>query len=148
MRRAGRGPDADRALRLLATMVTERVHFERADPRLQSKRAHHADIPRYVDLVPELGRMLADHASDALSRNLQDLDRQLPVWHQAWGERLIGGENYTNSPSVARALFAATAYGTHAGPAVLARCLDQPWCRADLYYVEKLTGALEAEGRN
>lgn len=142
MRRAGQAEEARAAAEVLARLVSDRVHFELSENRLQSRREHHAAIPRYLNLTPEIGRMLADHAGEALRTNLDDLDRQLPVWHQAWGERLIGGENYISPPGLARGLFLAAAYGGWAAPEKLTRFLDQPWCKADLYYIEKLTAAL------
>jgi hypothetical protein len=144
MARAGRAADTERAWQRLAELATERVHFERADGRLQSRREHHARIPRYLGLTPETASLLARHAGQPLRANLADLDRQLPVWHHAWGERLIGGENYISPPHLARALFLASAYGLRPPPADQARRLDHPWCRADLYCIEKLTALLSA----
>jgi hypothetical protein len=100
-------------------------------------------FPRYWDLTPQLGQMLSDHAAAQLRRNLADLRRALPVWYQAWGERLIGGENYISPPGLARGMFLALAYGASAEPAELTRYVDQPWCRADLYYIQKLTATLQ-----
>ncbi|MBN2475592.1 MAG: PQQ-binding-like beta-propeller repeat protein [Pirellulales bacterium] len=142
--RAGAADDVKMATNRLADLTTARVHFEIADPRLQGKREHHGTFPRYQQLVPELARMLTDHAGQPLRANLSDLRRELPLWHQAWGERLIGGENYISPPGLARGMFPALAYGLRAKPEELARYLDQPWCRADLYYIEKLTAALRS----
>jgi hypothetical protein len=142
VRRAGQAEEARAAAEVLARLMSDRVHFELAEPRLQSRREHHAAIPRYLNLTPEIGRLLADHAGEALKTNLDDLNRQLPVWYQAWGERLIGGENYISPPGLARGLFLAAAYGGWASPEKLTRYLDQPWCKGDLYYIEKLTAAL------
>ena len=91
--------------------------------------------------------MLGEFAGPSLHKNLSDLDRELPVWYQAWGERLIGGENYVSPPGLSRGLFLARAYGLRAEPPQLQQYLDQPWCKADLYYVDKLTATLRACGR-
>lgn len=147
MRHAGEHEEADRGAVRLAELVSQRVHFERAESRLQSPRAHHANIPRYLYLTPELGRILADHAGDETIRNLADLDCELPVWYQAWGERLIGGENYTNPPSLSHGLFLAHAYGLSLPRGELERLLDQPWCRADLYYLDKLAAIARLNSR-
>lgn len=144
MQHAGIESEAQLATRVLAEMVTERIHYERAEGRLQPKREHHGKVPRYLRLTPELGRLLADYAGEQLRRNLADLDRQLPVWYQAWGERLIGGENYISPPHLSRGIFAALADAAEASPERLARYLDQPWCRADLYYIEKLSAVMRA----
>jgi hypothetical protein len=142
MRRAGREIEVRRAADLLARLLTERVHCERADGRLQIRRGHYAKLPRYAALVPEIGQILAAPARDRLRENLDSIDRELPVWYQAWGERLIGGENYVSPPSLSRGVFLAMAYSAHRPRPQLTRYLDQPWCRADLAYIAKLTALL------
>lgn len=137
-----------RALELLSELVSLRVHHERTDHRLvrptRGPRGgiHDAKIARYVDLVPELARMLGQLASGQLERHVVDLQTGLPLWYQAYGERMIGGENYISPPHLSRGLFAAWADGLEASPDELASKLDQPWCKADLYYIEKLSAAL------
>ncbi len=148
MRRAQRSAAAAKAAEAFANSAAERIELERTDGQLHrrsNKRLHYGNVPRYIGLAPEVGRLLRDHAADALAENLAAIDRELPVWRQAWAERLVGGENYTNPPDFARGVFSATAYGQAASPSALARQLDQPWCRADLYYIEKLTALLAAQ---
>ncbi len=130
---AGEKEEVERALGKLATLVEERVHLERADSNFvrASKDAHYASIPRYEDLVPETVELLRRLAGPELARNLKDLTEQMPVWHQAFAERMIGGENYTHTPRLAWGLYLAGAGGPER--------LDVPWCRADLYYLEKLS---------
>ena len=72
------------------------------------------------------------------SRHVTGLARQLPLWYQAWQERMIGGENYISPPHLARGLFAALTDGKLKTAQAMQAYLDQPWCRADLYYIEKL----------
>jgi hypothetical protein len=149
MDRAGEADEVNRALAALASLVSQRVHHERADrdfvrvtPTTSHQRGHAAKIPRYVGLTPELGAMLAEFAGDALATNLRNIDRDLPIWHGAWGERLIGGENYVSPPDLAYGLFTAFAYGAAADEEELAGWIDQPWVRADLYQIEKLAAML------
>ena len=145
MRKAGDAAEAGRATARLAELVTERVHHERTDRRLVRAlhgSGHTAKVPRYVALVPEVGALLRARAGADLARNVGDLMTDLPVWYQAWGERMIGGENYLSPPHLSRALFTALADGVAAEPAALARFLDQPWCKADLYDIEKTTAVL------
>ncbi len=132
---AGDKEDVDRVLARLAKAVEDRVHLERADSNFvrASRDAHSASIPRYEDLVPETVELLRRLAGPELARNLKDLTQQLPVWHQAFAERMIGGENYTHTPRLAWGLFLAGA----GGPSTL----DVPWCKADLYFLEKLLSA-------
>lgn len=137
-----------RATDLLAKMLAERIHHERADTwlirptRQASKGLHQAKVPRYVGLTRELSAVLADHAPQDLTKNVRALMQGLPLWYQAWGERMIGGENYISPPHLARGVFAALAEVADTSPQDLAAKLDQPWCRADLYYIEKLSATL------
>ena len=138
----------EKAKKLLAKMVTERVHHERADKwlirptKVATKGLHQAKVPRYVALVPEVSAMLAEFASGDLKNNLQSLMTGLPLWYQAFGERMIGGENYISPPHLARGLFMAGADGCVLDSKQLAAKLDQPWCEADLYYIEKISAIL------
>jgi hypothetical protein len=132
----------------LAEMVTERVHHERADgwlirpTKVATKGLHQAKVPRYVALVPEVSAMLGEFASGDLKNNLLSLMKGLPLWYQAFGERMIGGENYISPPHLARGLFMAGADGGVLDSKQLAAKLDQPWCEADLYYIEKISAIL------
>lgn len=136
------------ALSRLAELVSLRIHPELADTtfvrptKTAAYKLHQAKIPRYLELTPEVAQMLHDFAGEALARNLAAISRDLPVWHHAFGERLIGGENYISPPTLSRGLFMALADGVQAPPEQLIARLDQPWCRADLYYIEKLTAIL------
>jgi outer membrane protein assembly factor BamB len=146
--KAGKGEEVERALQVLAELVSERAHHERADTNFirEVRGAHSASIPRYHDLVPELAAMLREFAPKELERNVRALTQQLPLWYQAFAERMAGGENYTHTPLIARGLFAALADGLRAPSAELAAKLDQPWCRADLYFIEKVAATLRAAG--
>jgi outer membrane protein assembly factor BamB len=148
MERAGEMVVAEKARQWLAAMVTERIHHERADgwlirpTRVASKGLHQAKVPRYVDVVHEVASMLSEFASEELRANVRALTTGLPLWYQAFGERMIGGENYISPPHLARGLFMIGADGGVLGLDQLACKLDQPWCEADLYYIEKMCGIL------
>lgn len=146
MEKAGKKDEVDRALALLAELVADRVHHERADSNFirEVRGAHSGSIPRYHDLVPEIPAMLHAFAPREFDRNVRALDAQIPVWYQAFAERMAGGENYTHTPLITRGMYSALADGVGARPEELALKLDQPWCRADLYYVEKLAAALRS----
>lgn len=147
-KRAGRNNTAAEATQLLTRILTQRVHHERADTALirptkvASKGLHQAKVPRYIGLVPELAAILNRYAHEHLTRNVRALTIGLPLWYQAYGERMIGGENYISPPHLARGLFAALADGIGAAPEELAAKLDQPWSKADLYYIEKTSAIL------
>ena len=91
--------------------------------------------------------MLHAFCPKELERNVRALDQQLPLWYQAFAERMAGGENYTHTPLIARGMFAILADGVQAPSKELAAKLDQPWCRADLYFIEKLAALARAGGR-
>jgi hypothetical protein len=144
MRRLNEDRSLPKAMAVLADLVTERIHHEQADSRLvrQSGSAHSAKIPRYVGLVPETSFVLRHYVGDQFEYFVRGLARQSPVWYQAFGERMIGGENYISPPDLSRGLFSALADGVRIPPDELVRYLDHPWCHADLYYIEKLSAVL------
>jgi len=146
--KAGDNDALAKATNLLAKMLTDRIHHERAytwlirPTRQASKGLHQAEVPRYVGLTPELGKILSDHARNNLSKNVRALTTGLPLWYQSYGERMIGGENYISPPHLSQGLFNALANCTDTTPMDLAKKLDHPWSKADLYYIEKLTATL------
>jgi hypothetical protein len=149
--RAGRDDAVDEAIARLQRLLTVRIHHERADTRyvrsthqVTHNPGHAGKIPRYVGLVPELTALLADKAGDTMRPHVAEIGRQLPIWYHAFGERLIGGENYINPPHLSRGLFAVWADGLGASLPQLIHWVDQPWCKADLYYIEKLSAVLRS----
>ena len=148
MNRAGEPTMIDRAKKRLAEMVTERIHHERADSwlirptKVASKGLHQAKVPRYIALTPEVAAMLSEFASEKLSSHVRALMKGLPLWYQAFGERMIGGENYISPPHLTRGLFMTGADGGILDTEQLTSKLDQPWCKADLYYIEKISAIL------
>lgn len=149
MDRAGDRAATNQALVVVAGLLTQRVHHERADHQfVRTTRftggltSHAARLPRYVGLTPEVGAMLAEFAGEAIQTNLRNVARDLPVWYMTWGERLIGGENYISPPSLACGMYTAFAWTDVADEAELRLWLDEPWVRADLYQIEKLVAML------
>ena len=57
------------------------------------------------------------------------------------------GENFVDLPDTVHGLFLAHAFLWDAPPDRLTRYTDIPWVRADLFHVEKLAHAIEAQGR-
>jgi len=62
----------------------------------------------------------------------------------AYGDRFIGGENYTSPMHFSRALFAGTAYIEKLPPDRLFAFVDVPWCKGDFAFMEKCALALRA----
>ena len=144
-----RGEHVAGARRRLAPLLAERLYHEQADSRLlrhsdlgQGNMRHYVKVPRYLRLVPELSEWLGQRMTESLRAHVEGLADELPLWYQAWGERMIGGENYVSPPNLSRGLFMAMADGLGASPERLLGRLDQPWCHADLYYIEKLSALL------
>jgi len=147
MQRAGLAQALEEPYERLARMAMARVHHERADSALiratrgwgQGNVEHNAKIPRYCDLTPELVALLRQYADESFTNHVTGLARQLPLWYQAWQERMIGGENYVSPPHLARGLFYALSEGRLKSSRDMMPFLDQAWCKGDLYYIEKLT---------
>jgi hypothetical protein len=75
-------------------------------------------------------------------------ERLLPACYLAFEERAVHhGENFVDLPDTAHGLFLAHAFLWGAPPGGLARYAGVPWVRADLFHVEKLAHAVEAQGR-
>ncbi len=127
-----------------------RVNLERVNPHIvektdaSSKGLHHFKLARYCDLVPEVAaaiERLTDGCSAERVRHFRDVR---PAWYLAFGDRLLGGENYTTSPDFSRALFAGASLIEHLSRAQIRSFVDVPWCRGDFYFMEKAALALEA----
>jgi hypothetical protein len=147
MEALGESAEVDRTLKTLRPLVLLRARHEVDNRRLvrhDGHTLHAASIPRYRSLTPRTARIVAALAGEAMRRNVSDLVSGLPVWYQAYGERMIGGENYISPPHLARSVFLALADGLDVDRQRLARYIDQPWAKADLYYIEKLSAALAA----
>lgn len=112
-------------------------------------------------LIPEVARMLRDHAGAWLDELKQtpnvgdqpayDWNRKLvpgavdkvalnPFTHlYAWG-----GQGEGIRPRTVLAAFLVNAWLFNASPEQIAEARDIPWCKADLYHVRKLVAALRA----
>ncbi|MFO0926250.1 MAG: hypothetical protein U0736_04315 [Gemmataceae bacterium] len=102
----------------------------------------------FLDLTPDLGRALAAAApaeTDVLRRLVE---RMMPSWYLAFEERNVHyGENLVELPDSVHGLFLAHALLWDTPADRLARYADLPWCRGDLFHLEKLVHAIEATGR-
>jgi hypothetical protein len=146
----GEGGFADRALDRLRELLNLRVNLGRVNVRIvrrthsSTKHLHVYKLPRFVQLTPEVGRALAQWTAGCESGRLQPYRKKRPGWYMAFGDRLIGGENYTNPPHFSRALFSGAALIERMPADRLFRWIDVPWCHGDLYFVEKCVYALWA----
>ena len=91
-----------------------------------------------------MAELLRLHTEGLAARRLATFRQARNGWYLAFGDRLIGGENYTNSLSFSRALFAGAALLERLPTQDVVSCLDVPWCQGDLYFLEKCVYALWA----
>lgn len=131
-----------------------RVNLGRINPRMarrthsSTKHLHVYKLPRFVQLTPEVGRALGQWMESYEAGRLVCYRRKRPGWHMAFGDRLIGGENYTNPLHFSRALFAGASLIERVPPDSSMRWIDVPWCEGDFYFIEKCVYALWAgDGR-
>jgi len=103
---------------------------------------------RWRHLTPEVGRSCSEYAGDT-HRHLMRVyvDYHRPTWWMAWNvETMWRNECPFQFPTVSAEIFAARALILGEPAEKLERYLDLPWCRADLFYVQKLVYCIEARG--
>ena len=76
------------------------------------------------------------------------VDYHRPTWYLAWNvETMWRNECPFAFPTMAAEVFAARALILREPAEKLTRFLDIPWCKADLFYIQKLVFTIEAHGR-
>jgi len=103
---------------------------------------------RWRHLTPEVGHLLAGYAADT-HKHLMDVyvDYHRPTWHLAWNvETMWRNECPFSFPTMAAEVFAARALVLREPAEKLTRFLDLPWCKADLFYIQKIVLCIEACG--
>jgi hypothetical protein len=101
---------------------------------------------RWRHLTPEIGRFLAHYVGQT-HKQLMDVyvDYHRPTWFLAWGvETLWRNESPFAFPTMPAEIFAARAWILGEPAEKLGSFLDLPWCKADLFYIQKLVLCLEA----
>jgi len=106
--------------------------------------SHNTWIPRYRDLIPEIGAALRVYAAADLTNQLVYLQTVHPTGYLAWGPQVFAGEVSSNFPQHAVDIFTAQAMMLGASAEELRYYLDVPWCRGDLFYIQKLVYAIRA----
>jgi hypothetical protein len=104
---------------------------------------------RWRHLTPEIGRLCSEYAKKT-HQNLMDVyvDYHRPTWYLAWNvETMWRNECPFSFPTVAAEVFAARALILREPAEKLARYLDIPWCKADLFYIQKQVFTIEARGK-
>jgi hypothetical protein len=109
---------------------------------------HKSKLAWSLDLAPELARAYAAAAPAQVETLRQFTDLLMPAFYLAAEERQTHyGENFIDLPDSMHGLFLAHAYFWAAKPERLDAMTDLPWCKADLFHMEKLVLAIEAQGQ-
>jgi hypothetical protein len=130
-----------------------RVDLERINPHFveptafASKRLHNFKLGRYCGLTDAVAALFDEPTRELAATRLRTFRTQRNGWHLALGERMIGGENYTNPLHFGRALFAGAALLGQLPSDELLGFIDVPECKADFYFIEKCALALRAASR-
>jgi hypothetical protein len=147
--RSGHDQDAERkATEKFREFLELRINLERMNPRIlektfsASKSLHNHKLARFCDLTPEVGAAVRKWSGGCGPAHLRAFRAERNGWYLAFGDRMIGGENFTNPLHFSRALFAGATFIEELPGEELAKFLDVPWCKADLYFIEKCVYAL------
>lgn len=154
-RMAAHMEDADAtAAALIATRkaLRERLSYEFAHPRggvLMGVPVSRSIFARWRHLTPEVGRFLASYAGPIHQHLMRVyVDYHRPTWFLAWGvETMWRNESPFAMPTMSAEIFAARSWILRESGDQLARFVDIPWCRADLYHIQKLAACLASCGR-
>jgi hypothetical protein len=111
-------------------------------------KPHRHKIALFRDLTPEVAAWVRATVPEAVTRVWESFSGVHQTWWLAGEERQVHfGENYLDPPDLALGAFQALAWLRNAPARELARHVDRPFCRADLYHLTKLALALDAEAR-
>ncbi len=138
-----------RGLTAARKAIRERLSFEFAHTRgglISAAPVSRSLFARWRHLTPEVGRILAHYAGPT-HKHLMSVyvDYHRPTWPLAWGvETMWRNESPFAFPTMPAEIFAARAWILAESAGDLAHGLDIPWCRADLFYIQKLVLCLEA----
>jgi hypothetical protein len=142
----------ERALGVTRTALRERLAYEFAYGEgglISEAPVSRSIFARWRHLTPEVGHLLAQYAGPT-HKHLMGVyvDYHRPTWSLAWGvETMWRNESPFAFPTMPAEIFAARAWILNEPAEMLARFVDIPWCRADLFYIQKLIWCIEARGR-
>jgi hypothetical protein len=110
----------------------------RGDALFQAVKPHKGKIARLIGLTPELAGLLARYAPNHLKALFGTIDTMMPGWYLMGEERQVHfGENFVDYPDQALAIYIARAGAGFDSPEQLRTWIDMPYCRADLYEIQK-----------
>jgi hypothetical protein len=139
-----------KALSRTRQLLELRVNLERVNAKIleatdsTTKHLHTGKLARFCGLTPEIGEALRTVTDGCGAAHLKDFREARNAWYLAFGDRMIGGENYTNPMHFSRALFAGAVLTEQLPPEQVASFVDVPWCKGDFYFIEKCALVLGA----
>lgn len=106
---------------------------------------HRHKIARFKDLTPEIGDVIRTRAPEAAQKIWNLFSTLYATWPAQGEERQVHfGENYIDPPDLALGAFQELAFAQKKSADALLQNIDQTFCKADLYYIQKLALALDA----
>jgi outer membrane protein assembly factor BamB len=110
-------------------------------------RPHFHRLTLFDGLTPEVAAVILARAGKAADRVWGAFEALCPTWHLQGEERQVHtGENAFDPPDFALSAYRALAWLRQATAGELTSRLDIPFCRADLFFIEKLAVRLERLG--
>lgn len=130
-------------------LLNLRINLERVNVKIVTKTSatkslHIYKLARYSDLVPEICEGLREFCEGVAEKRVYAYRSARNGWYMAFGDRLIGGENYTNPLHFGRAIFCGAALIEKLDAEKLASFVDVPHCIGDLYFIEKCSLVLRS----
>lgn len=101
---------------------------------------------RWRHLTPDVSRLVKTYAAPVEQHLMTSyVDHLRPGWWLAWNaEQMMRNEAPCQLPSTPLEIFTARALLLGESSAQLGKYLDQPWCKADEFYIQKLALTLRA----
>jgi hypothetical protein len=116
----------------------------RGDGLFVPVRPHFHLLSLFDGLTPEVASVIRTKAGKAADRVWGAFETLCPTWPLQGEERQVHtGENAFDPPDFALSAYRALAWLRQAKKEVLTAGLDIPFCRADLFFIEKLAVRLE-----
>ncbi len=142
----------EKALPITRNALRERLIYEFAHTEgglITEVPVSRSIFARWRHLTPEVGRLLGQYAGPT-HKHLMDVyvDYHRPTWYMASSvETMWRNESPFALPTMPAEIFTARACILNEPAQTLAGYLDIPWCKADLFYIQKLVWCLDASGR-
>jgi|GEM_PF-2274935 len=102
------------------------------------------EFPPFIDLVPEVGRLLGDFARPECAMYLAHLDEAFPYWYLSEGPKQTATEHRTCPLWHISGNVAAQAYVLGGKGEAVRRYVDATRFKGDLFYIQNLVAAIES----